>query len=60
MSKLKSPTCYDCAIKAGWKARTEVFTISQGICANCAKETGVSTNDDYYKPGQKNKFVIWD
>lgn len=57
---LKSPTCWDCATARGYEAKTAAFTVYTDQCANCEKVTGVSTADDYCRPGAPRHAEDWD
>lgn len=49
---LKSPTCRDCALEAGYVTVISIHTVTDGICANCGKEKRVSSIMDWKLPGK--------
>lgn len=61
MSKeIKSPTCGDCARRAGLRAVSPCLTVYTGTCANCGQEKNVSTSGDWAKPGDRIPFEAMD
>lgn len=57
---LQSPTCRGCAEAAGMEAKTSCMTMYMGECANCLQRKGVSTVDDWKKPGTRTHPMDWD
>lgn len=56
--KLKSPTCYECAVQKGYVPVTECHTVYLDKCSNCEEMKPVSTSWDYRLPNEKR--FDWD
>lgn len=47
---IKSPTCADCALRAGLVPANDCHTVSRGTCANCYETKAVSATKNWKWP----------
>jgi hypothetical protein len=60
MAELKSPTCRECALKAGLVPVSSAVTMYRGECAHCRQIKMVSTISDWKRPNVITSDVDWD
>jgi hypothetical protein len=59
-TKLKSPTCRDCAMRSGRVPVDSVHAVYEDDCGNCGQKAAVSSASDWRLRSERHHPLDWD